>query len=209
MEDKEYKKVNSIQNGYSLIETLITIAMTGLVLAGIYGVFFSSNETYFTQDSVADTQQRARVAMDFMVRDIRMAGLDPMLTLTPGIEEATQTKIRFSSDTNMNGVIDNANRERITYEFSGITLYTYMGADLGSPPPAPPATTVLIDNVSDVTFAYRDADGLLLAMPVSAADLSNIRTVDISITCVGKDYKRKVISRTLQTRVSCRNLASR
>ena len=192
--------------GFTLLEVVIAIAITGIVLGAIYGVFASANKSYFTQDSVADTQQRARIALDFMVRDIRLAGLDPSGNAAAGIEEATATKIRFTADNSMNGVIENANRERLTYEYAGNDLYIYEGADLGSPPPVPPATEILIDNVSALSFTYRDADGVAIALPVSASDLANIRTVDISITCQGKDYNRKDITRTLQTRISCRNL---
>jgi type IV pilus assembly protein PilW len=190
--------------GFTLVEVLIAIAITGVVLGAIYGVFASANQTYFTQDSVADTQQRVRIALDMMARDIRMAGLDPMLAYTAGIEEATGTKLRFTADRNMDGVIQNNNRERTTYQFDGGRLCMYEGPDLGNP--LPPLLESLIDNVSVLSFTYRDIDGAVIAAPVSASNLANIRTVDISITCQGKDYKRQNINRTLQTRVDCRNM---
>jgi type IV pilus assembly protein PilW len=206
MRNKSRKLYKSGTEGFTLLETLIAISITGIVIGAIYGVFFSANQTYFTQDSVADTQQRARISLDFMVRDIRMAGLNPTGNAVAGIEAATATKIRFTADNSMNGAIENANRERLTYEFNGNNLYIYEGVDLGTPPPPPPATEILIDNVSALTFTYRDADDNLIAIPVSASNLTNIRTVNITITCQGKDYNRKDIIRTLQTRISCRNL---
>ncbi|MBI5591872.1 MAG: prepilin-type N-terminal cleavage/methylation domain-containing protein [Deltaproteobacteria bacterium] len=204
MGNKPHRLCKSNPKGFTLIEVMIAIAMTGIVMGAIYGIFFSANQTYFTQDAVTDTQQRARIGLDFMVRDIRIAGLDPMGTAVAGIEAATATKIRFTADRNMNGAIENINRERLTYEYDGNRLCLYEGADLGTPPP--PATETLIDNVSALSFIYRDVDGIAIVLPVSASNLANIRTVDISITCQGKDYKRKDISRTLQTRISCRNL---
>ncbi len=204
MGNKIHRLCKTDSKGFTLVEVLIAIAITGVVLGAIYSVFFSANQTYFTQDSVADTQQRARIGLDFMVRDIRMAGLDPMFTYSVGIEEATATKIRFTADKNMDGVIQNVNRERLTYEYDGNKLCLYEGVDLGTPPP--PAAETLIDNVSSLSFIYRDVDGVAIALPVSASNLADIRTVDISITCQGKDYKRQNITRTLQTRISCRNL---
>jgi type IV pilus assembly protein PilW len=186
---------------------MIAIAITGVILGAIYTVFASANQSYFTQNNVADTQQRARIAVDFMVRDIRSAGLDPMLANVAGIEEATATKIRFTADRNMNGAIDNGPgiRERLTYEYDGNNLYLYEGADIGSPPPA--GTEILIDNVNALNFTYRDADGVAMARPVAVGNLADIRTVEVTITCLGKDYKRNDINRTLQTRISCRNLS--
>jgi hypothetical protein len=169
--------------------------------------------SYFTQDSVSDVQQRARVGIDFMVRDIRMAGLDPMVTGTAGIEEATATKIRFTADRNLNGVIQNVNRERLTYEYDPNTrrLYLYEGADLG-PIPYPLSdqeleAVTLIDNVSALSFIYRDEDCVDIAtLALPASNLTDTRTVEINVSCQGTDYKRKNITRTLQTRVSCRNM---
>jgi type IV pilus assembly protein PilW len=231
--DKSRRFYKSDTKGFTLVEAMIGIALTGLILGAIYSVFSSANKTYFTQDSVADTQQRARIGLDMMVRDIRMAGLDPMLAYIAGIEEATATKIRFTADKNMSGAIENepgvnVSRERLTYEYdpNTLNLYHYEGADRGLLPL--PVALLLIDNVvpaiDNVTrlplpllpfFTYRDADGVAIPTPVSASNLANIRTVDISITCLGKNWKQganwnindnRVIARTLQTRISCRNL---
>lgn len=211
IENKLSRLRKSDQKGFTLVEVLIGIAMTGLILGAIYGVFDSANQTYFTQDSVADTQQRARIGLDMMVRDIRMAGLDPMLSYTAGIEAATATKIRFTADKNMSGAIENEpgvniSRERLTYEYdpNALCLYHYEGADLGLPPH--PEANILISNVSALLFTYRDVNDVVIPAPVSASNLANIRTVDISITCQGTDYKRQNVNRTLQTRISCRNL---
>jgi prepilin-type N-terminal cleavage/methylation domain-containing protein len=195
MGEKSRRLYKSDPKGFSLVEVLIGIAMTGLILGAIYGVFSSANQTYFTQDSVADTQQRARIGLDLMARDIRMAGLDPMLTYSAGIEEATATKIRFTADRTMDGLLTDSN-EDLTYEFNGSSLIRYQGAV-----PQP-----LIDNVSALSFTYLDANGITIPTPVSASNRANIRTVDISITCQGADYKRQNVNRTLQTRVNCRNL---
>jgi type IV pilus assembly protein PilW len=204
MGNKLRRLYKSDPKGFTLVEVLIAIAITGVVLGAIYSVFASANQTYFTQDSVADTQQRARIGLDMMVRDIRMAGLDPMLTYTAGIEAATATKIRFTADKNMSGAIENVGRERLTYEFNNSRLCSYEGADLGTPLPI--TTETLIDSVSALLFTYWDANGVAIATPVSASNLANIRTVGISITCQGTDYARQNINRTLQTWISCRNL---
>ena len=200
-------------HGFSLIEMLITMAIAGVVVSAIYSVFLSSNRSYRTQDQVAGAQQGARVGIDFMVRDIRMAGLDALSSVSPatdavdspgaGIKQATATKIRFTSDIDMDGAIEEANSERTTYQYDAANneLDRILYEGTGSVD-----SQTLIENVSALTFSYLDGDGANIAVPVAAGDLGNIRTVEISITCQGTDAEGDAFTRTLNTRVRCRNL---
>jgi prepilin-type N-terminal cleavage/methylation domain-containing protein len=183
-------------NGFTLIEVMITMAISSVALAAIYGVFISSSQSYRTQEGVVDAQQRARVGLDFMVRNIRMAGLNPMGTAAAGIEVATATNIRFTADMDMDGIIDNAREERLTYTWDGVDQLSrirYEGTASASPQP-------LINMVSAMTFTYLDANGVV------TANLPDIRSVTISITCQGTGARGQILTRTLSTRVNCRNL---
>jgi len=205
-------------NGFTLIEIMIVLAISGIAMGAIYGVFISSSRSYRTQEGVVDAQQRARVGLDFMVRDIRMAGFDPQKgegrtnlekdPLEPltgvGIKEATATKIRFTTDMDMNGVIDNPNNmERLTYTWNNgtntLSQILYEGTGSAS-------TRTLVDMVSAMTFTYLDANGALIIAPVPAANLADIRSVTISITCQGTGARGQILTRTLNTMVNCRNL---
>jgi hypothetical protein len=64
----------------------------------------------------------------------------------------------------------------------------------------------LIDNVLALSFTYLDANGNDLGDPVAAADLSKIRTVEISMTVQEEDARQHLFTRTLNARVTCRNL---
>ena len=188
---------------FTLVEVLIAMAIVGVVMGAIYGIFVSSNRSYHTQDSVTEAQQGVRFGLDFMVRDIRMAGFNPLGTLgtlNPGFELATATQLRFTSDMNMSNTIDNTDRERITYEFDAPTntlvRTLYEGqVDAGGNPVQ--SVQTLIDNVNALTFTYLDenSDGIV-----------NISTVLISMTCQGTDAQGQPFLRTLNTRVRCRNL---
>jgi len=182
-------------NGFTLLEVMITLAISGIAMAAIYGVFISSSQSYRTQEGVVDAQQGARVGLDFMVRNIRMAGFDPTGTAAAGIEVASATNIRFTADMNMDGDIDNADEERLTYTFAGGTLsqIRYEGT-------ASASTQPLIDMVSAMAFTYLDANGVV------TANLADIRSVIISITCQGTGARGQIHTRTLSTRVNCRNL---
>jgi len=183
--------------GFTLVEVLIAMAIVGVVMGAIYGIFVSSNRSYHTQDSVTETQQGVRIGLDFMVRDIRMAGFNPLGTLgtlNPGFEVSTATKLRFTADMNMSNTIDESDRERITYEFNAgsnsLRRCLYEGT-------ASESWQTLIENVNALTFTYLDEndDGI-----------ANISTVLISMTCQGTDAQGQNFLRTLNTRVRCRNL---
>jgi type IV pilus assembly protein PilW len=60
--------------GFTLIELLISMALSGIVMSAIYTLFISQNRSYNIQEQVSEMQQNARVAMDRIVRDVRMAG---------------------------------------------------------------------------------------------------------------------------------------
>jgi prepilin-type N-terminal cleavage/methylation domain-containing protein len=60
--------------GVTLIELLIALVISSILVAGIYRVFIHQQRTYRTQEDVADMQQNVRVAINRMIREIRMAG---------------------------------------------------------------------------------------------------------------------------------------
>ena len=212
MWNKARRLVNINTDAFTIIEVLMAMVIVGVVIGAIYAVFVSSNRSYHTQDSVVEAQQRVRVGIDFMVRDIRMAGFDPLgLANDPvdgdgaGIKEATASKIRFTSDIDMNEAIDNPNsQERVTFEYDAANgrlrrcLYEGTGSRTWQ---------TLIYNVSALQFTYLDADGNTITSPVAADALDDIRTVVISMTVEGEGALGQTITRTLNTRVSCRNLS--
>lgn len=68
------KKTSIDIRGFSLIEILIVVAMLGLVMTSIYGLYISNQRTAYDQESVVDIQQNLRIAMDMIGRDIQLAG---------------------------------------------------------------------------------------------------------------------------------------
>ncbi len=197
-------RVNLNNDAFTLVELLIVMAMIGIVTGSVYGIFVSSNRSYRTQDKVVEVQQNVRVGIDFMARDIRAAGFDPQGTADAGIELATATKLRFTTDMNRVNGIEDTNRERITYEYDAVNNDLLQLLYEGT---ASATSETLIDNVSALTFTYLDGIGINLGNPVPAANLTDIRTVLISFTCQGTGAQGQTFTRTLNTRVICMNLA--
>jgi type IV pilus assembly protein PilW len=63
--------------GFSLVEMMIVIAILGVVMAAMYSMFTHQQKSYSVQDNVAMMQQNVRVGLDYLVKDIRMAGYIP------------------------------------------------------------------------------------------------------------------------------------
>ncbi len=60
--------------GLSLVELLIAMTIGLILLLGLMQVFSASRAAYQLSEGIARTQENARFAMDFLQRDIRMAG---------------------------------------------------------------------------------------------------------------------------------------
>ena len=62
------------QAGLSLIELMIAITLGLVLMAGVMQVFISSRVTFSTQQAMSRVQETGRLAIEFMSRDLRMAG---------------------------------------------------------------------------------------------------------------------------------------
>jgi prepilin-type N-terminal cleavage/methylation domain-containing protein len=201
--------------GFTLVEMVLALAISTIVLAAVYSVFTIANKNFTTQNVAANVQQNLRSAIRLMARDIRHAGLDPSDSDNFGITYASQSKIRFTMDSisgsgDFNGIVDEANWEEITYDFQGNqvmqTLYETVTTSTAD-------TAALISNITNLNFAYFDADNTDLIdsglSPPRVPDdkLAEIRTVEIEVTHQEPAGRDEMVSRTLKRRVECRNLA--
>jgi type IV pilus assembly protein PilW len=188
--------------GFTLIELLVTLAISSIVLAAIGSVYTGLTRSYTTQNVAADVQQTMRAGIDFVAEDIMMAGLDPKGSANARFEAASSVSMRFTSDRNMNGSIDDSDFERITYLYepgnSRLRQCLYEGTVND--------WETFIDNVTGLIFLYLDEDGNDLGDPVAVADLNDIRTVVISMTVQEPAGRGEPVNRTYTTRVRCRNL---
>jgi prepilin-type N-terminal cleavage/methylation domain-containing protein len=188
-------------SGFSIVELMVAMAMTSVVLAAVYTVHAALVKSYTAQNAAADAQEAIRAGMDLMAEDILMAGFDPLSASGAGIVAADAASIHFTSDRNMNGGIDASDLEEIRYFLSGTQLIQELYGN---------ATTnaVLIDNVTNLTFAYFDGDDppKQLLPPLPAAQLADIRTISLSITVQAPAGRGEKVTRKYTTRFRCRNM---
>ena len=120
--------------GFTLVELLIAMVISTMVLTGIYMAYVRQMRVNNTQNQVVDMQQSVRVAMHFMERELRLAGLDPSGLANTGVDVASANTITVSMDltggeadgvdNDGNGTVDDAGEyydripEQITYALS-------------------------------------------------------------------------------------------
>jgi len=184
--------------GFTLIEVLMCIAILSILFGTIYRTFDTFNRSYAKENVKAGVQQKSRIGIDLMARDIRLAGLDPLGSANAGFNPANTntTSIQFTADLNYDGDLDDP-FEDMFYALNGNLLE--QTSDLGSGP----VTATLLDNVTALTFTYLDQGDNLLPEPVA---VDQIRTVLISLTMQRPAGREGTVSRTYSTRVRCRNL---
>jgi prepilin-type N-terminal cleavage/methylation domain-containing protein len=69
--------------GVTLIELLIALFLSAILTGGIYRTFIHQQKSYTLQEQVADMQQNVRVAINRMMREIRMAGFGNVQGMLP------------------------------------------------------------------------------------------------------------------------------
>ena len=199
--DLKYSKNMTGSGGFSLLELVVGLAIASIAMLGVIGVFTTLTRSYTTQTASANLQQKARVSLDYMAQNIRMAGLNPSRLSGAGIISADASSLEFNLDRNLNGVLENTDEEHMRFSFAPddrqVDEELYIGSASESKGP-------LVGDVTDLTFNYFDQNGDLLD---AAPDVDQIRTVEIFLTVEKRPGReRRPVSRTYSSRVICRNL---
>jgi type IV pilus assembly protein PilW len=148
------------QDGFTIVEVLVALSIFLLILMGIMQVFEPSNLAYQTSQRKLNVQQNGRVAMDIMVRQIRMAGYFPenidtnaANDQTNSIEIATDQALAIAGDLDGSGAsnafffcLDGAGLRRVRGVRGAAASYTCSSRE------------VLAESVTSVGFAYYDAN---------------------------------------------------
>ena len=170
-------KIN--KKGFTAIELLISLAIMSIALTSIYSLYMSFIRTCTKEGAKIRVQQSVRSGLDMMVRDIRLAGLDPEGPGDFGIIAVTSRRIQFTADKDMDGELDDADAtdgidltdmEHMAYEYDGtgkLKMFLYKANG------DPEMDEIMAENVTDLTFTYFDSND------DTTSNLDQIRTVDI------------------------------
>jgi type IV pilus assembly protein PilW len=200
--------------GFTLVEILVAMVVSGLVLSSIYSTYLSQQRSYILQEEIAQVQQNLRAAMYLITRELRMAGFNPSGSASAGIVAKSDTSLQFTKDDNGDGDVADSS-EDLTY-----LLYTSGGIQkLGRENPTIPQPVA--ENIQELWFVYLDANNNV------TATLSDIRSVEVTLVArtgrTTKDYVNTLTyssksgktfgpyndgyhRRVLSEQVNCRNL---
>jgi prepilin-type N-terminal cleavage/methylation domain-containing protein len=67
----------------TLIELLVAMVISAILIGAVYRTFINQQNTYVVQEQVVDMQQNVRVAINRMMREIRMAGFGNVASILP------------------------------------------------------------------------------------------------------------------------------
>lgn len=109
-------KIMNTQKGFTLVEIMVALVMSGIVLVAVYSTYTVQNIAATRQQQMADLQAEVRFAIYNMVQEIRMAGYDPTESASSAITAADDKSISFSMDLNRDGDTADTN-ETITYNY--------------------------------------------------------------------------------------------
>ena len=165
--------------GFTLVELLVTLVVSGVVLAGICSTFYSQQTAYLNQEQIIAMQQNLRVAIYNMEREIRMAGHDPNGDAGAGIVTANATSIRIAQDLTGNGGTGDPDKdvgdpgENITYSLQDadgdgdmdLVRNDHNGAGI----------QMIAEDIDALNFVYLDQEG------DPTTTLANIRSVQITV----------------------------
>ncbi len=161
--------------GFTLLELVVAMALVGIIMAGVYATYFSQQKSYLVQDQVAAMQQNLRAGMFYMERDIRMAGLDPTGTTDSGVITATANSVNFTMDFDGDGGI--GADEDITYSLkdsNGDGINDHLDRN----------NQIVAENIDALDFVYLDETGNVLDDDGSGnvvASIPLIRSIQLSV----------------------------
>ena len=147
------------QAGFTLVELMVAMSIFLLILVGIFQVFDPSHRAYQASERKLDVQQNARVAMDRMARQIRMAGYFPenidtnsANDLANSIQVATESALAVAGDLDGTGASqiytfcrDASGLRRVQGAIGAGASYTCANGQL------------MAESVTALAFAYFDA----------------------------------------------------
>lgn len=196
--------------GFTLVEVAIALVLLGSVFAVVYRVFLRSQNAFFAQKAMVEAQQNARIALESISADLRLASYG---------KDATQPSVLFAD-------VDSVAFTADVYDSipGAETVTLYLGAERDSGT-ANPTDRVVHKAVYDTTgavvleapiaygiadgglaFRYFDRDGAEFTLPV--VNPERISEIEVAVTAetpreVDRGSFRSV---SLSTVVAPRNL---
>ena len=186
-------------DGFTLTELLVAMAIASIVMASIYSTYMSQQRSYEITEEVTAVQQNLRAAMFYLERELRMAGYDPEETAGATFHDLTSSPQQPAPGT--------------AFEFS------WDGAASGATPDGsltPSEHIYYTRNSNDNTFCRKIGGGGYQAIAEHITGVTFMCYDQAgNVTATGNDVRSVLIrlsasqgghSRVLESMVCCRNM---
>jgi len=127
--------------GYSLVELMVAMAVTVIVIGGIYTAYMSMHRTQVSQEIKAELQQSARNTLDLLTKEIMLAGYYGEIYVN------NQNEFQFSEFMTPPGAC-----KRVRYYLNGKNLMRQLGTT--DTTPVWDTANVLAEGVKGLAFKY-------------------------------------------------------
>ncbi|MBU0484839.1 MAG: prepilin-type N-terminal cleavage/methylation domain-containing protein [Proteobacteria bacterium] len=184
---KLFKKYNLPQQGFTLVELMIAVAIASIVMAVVAITFTSQEKSYSAQDQIVEMQQNLRAGMDLMTREIRMASYTPVLDNVNDLSGGLQANFAVNSLTFINEIDTAGTLQTVQY-----LMFDYYNNDdpalLDLCRQVDGGTSFpIVENVEAIEFRYLYFDpnqtfnGQPSDIPIETTDQEKVELVQISM----------------------------
>ncbi len=184
------------QHGFTVTELLVGCAMIGVVMAGLFSILQTGQQSYLTGMNQVEAQQGLRLALLRVTNEIREAGYCPGCSSLatgvvpfPAVLNPSATGFTLQNDWDGNwpttaistaGTVTQTVMSTTSSTTTNVTrgeqiIYSVAGGELRRQEIGVDAAAVaVVSNLASITFTYLDADGVVTATP------ANIRTIMVN-----------------------------
>lgn len=192
---------NRHQAGFSLVELLISIAISMILLAAISTYFIYQDRTYAAQNQLTEMHENTRAALDLLEREIRLAGYNPARAAFNGIPYNSNTgTLDLYQDLNGDGAATGTN-EHITYLHNQTQRILYRNANDGN------GAQPLLDNLNAFQVSYLDGAGSATTTTANVRSVRLVFTVQASQPDRSWPQNNGYRTLTLNSSITAKNLA--
>jgi type IV pilus assembly protein PilW len=155
-----------------LAELLVALVLFTGVMAVAYAGLDQAQRAYTLGSARIEVQQSARLALERLTNEIRVAGYGGLSARVPAVALAEPQRIALQRDLDGDGTAS-ASGETVTWRLASGVLRRDAGG--GAQP--------VVNGVRELSFVYRDDDG------VETTVLDRIRSVDVALV-LAPDHAR-------------------
>ena len=106
------------QSGISIVEIMVSVAISLILLAGVMQIFLANKQTYRVQEAFSRLQENGRYAMQFLAQDIRMAGFFGCASAI----DAPENLVDFDKDGSADDIAGFSGNGLVGFEYSNLPL---------------------------------------------------------------------------------------